>query len=509
MSFKEVKELRISGKLSEALIIATGDLKNKPDDIWNKRSLAWVYYDYLKTYSSSENYEGFIEYLEKLKLLELPSTENMVFNSVAYQIGKLLFSISKEKKIDYDKINLIFKYIKDFHFSKPSDAYSFIYKAFHKFYKKWTNYISFADWWDFSNFSSNDYISEIFNGKKIISVVERAYIAYSKKLLKDELIKIDGLLLPKPIDKSKVKEFLPQLETIIKKHQGYEYLPYYKAKLLLSIGDKGKVLSDFIPFAKKERNEIWVWELLSEVFQPKDERKTACLCKALSLKAPDISLINTRQKLISLLINENKYKESKTEIQLIIKTCIENNLKIPDLVINWIKQDWYKNYKAEKNNIRFYNQFIKKAEEIIYADIPEEIVVIEFINKNKLIINFVKDKTKYGFFKYAGMIENPKIGDLLKVRFNGENHNGFYQILSIKKVTKDINCDLIKEFKGILKSNQTRISGSVDNVFINSKMIIKQKLKFNDLIEGKAVLSFNKKKNEWFWKAINIYSPIK
>ena len=48
MSFKEVKELRQQGKLKEALELAQSDLEQNPEDIWNKRSIAWVYYDYLK-----------------------------------------------------------------------------------------------------------------------------------------------------------------------------------------------------------------------------------------------------------------------------------------------------------------------------------------------------------------------------------------------------------------------------------------------------------------------------
>jgi len=48
MSFKEIKELRQAGKLDEALQMANQALEAEPDNIWNKRAAAWVYYDYLK-----------------------------------------------------------------------------------------------------------------------------------------------------------------------------------------------------------------------------------------------------------------------------------------------------------------------------------------------------------------------------------------------------------------------------------------------------------------------------
>ncbi len=87
MSFKEVKELRQSNKLPEAYSLAKEDLSNGPEDIWNKRSLAWVLYDYLKINSSEEQYELFIKYLKELKELELPENENMIYDNSAWQIG--------------------------------------------------------------------------------------------------------------------------------------------------------------------------------------------------------------------------------------------------------------------------------------------------------------------------------------------------------------------------------------------------------------------------------------
>ncbi len=504
MSFKEVKELRKSGKLDEALIIANQDLEKEPSNIWNKRSIAWVYHDYLKKYASKENFEIFIEYLDKVKALELPADENMFFDSLAYQIGKFLFSLTHEEHIDYKNINLIFGYVKDFHFTKPSEAYSFLYKAFHKFYKSWSNYIQFAYWWDFDNFSSKDFLSEEFKGKKIMSIVEQAYIAYSKKLLEGETEDTNGFLSPKPVDKSKINKFLPKLDAIIEGHPEYQYPPYFKAKLLLALGDEEGVLSNFLPFAKKKKNDFWVWELLADTFQAEDKKRLACLCKALSLKTPNEFLINTRQKLAELLIKENKFQEAKTEIVKIISTRNNNNWRIPLQLTEWTEQDWYKKTQSERDNSFFYKQHIKIAEEILFADIPEEIVVIEFVNDNKSVLNFVKNKSKYGFFKYAGMIEKPNIGDLIGVRFKGEGQNGYYKALSINKITAKISCDAIKEFSGSLRMQESANFGFVNDVFIEPKSIEKYKLNKNDLINGKAILSFNKKKNVWGWKAIKI-----
>lgn len=505
MPFKEVKELRKSGKLEEALTMANQDLEKEPANIWNKRSIAWVYHDYLKEYATKDNFEKFIDYLIKLKALELPADEKMVFDTCAYQIGKLVFSFASDEHIDYSKINILFENIKTFHFTKPSESYSFLYKAFHKCYKNWNNYLQFADWWGFDNFSSQDYLSEEFKGKKIMSIVEQAYIAYAKKLLEGESKEVEGIILPKAIDKTKIKEFLHKLDIIIENHPEYQYPPYFKAKLLLALGDGKEVLTNFIPFAKKKRNDFWVWELLADTFQPEDERKIACLCKALSLKTPNEFLINTRQKLAEILIEKNKFQEAKTEIEKILLARNDNNWKVPKKILEWTEQDWFKNNTSLKDNFPFYKQYLKSAEEILFADIPEETVAVEFINENKSIINFVKDKSKHGFFNYSGMIDKPKIGDLINVRFSGDGQDGFYKVLSIKKSSSDSVCDAIKNFQGNLKMREPASFGFVENIFVEPSLIVKHELNKNDLIKGKAILSFNKKKNEWGWKAIEIY----
>ena len=51
MSFKEVKELRTCGKIDEALIMAQADLEADSSNVWNKRSISWVYYEFAKNNS--------------------------------------------------------------------------------------------------------------------------------------------------------------------------------------------------------------------------------------------------------------------------------------------------------------------------------------------------------------------------------------------------------------------------------------------------------------------------
>ncbi len=538
MSFKEVKELRKAGKLNEALSKALSDYEVAKQGVetdmivfdanfqeheskelgtekkriqipigilWAKRSLAWVYHDFLKKYSTPESYDNFKENLIKLKELQLPEDEKMIFDNCAWQVGSLVFALQKEEHVDYRKLNELFDIIKGFYFSKPSAAYSFLYKAFHKGYQNWSNYLDFADWWNFENFRSEDYLKEEYNEKKIMAIVEQAYIAYSKKLLEGETIEKDGSILSGVIDKSKIEQFIPYLEEIIEKHPEYQYPPYFKARLLLASGDDENVLSAFLPFAKQKRNDFWVWELMAEIFEEDRETQFACYCKALSLKTSEDFLVKLRQTFAAILIEKQMYDEAKTEIEAVIATRSDNEWKIPNQIHQWTRQEWYNSASACSNNKKLYLKHVKKAEKILFQDIPEEVIAVEFANENKKILNFVKNKHKHGFFNYSGHLENPQIGDILMVRFSGEGQNDFYKILTAKYPDSSIDSDAIKKFEGELKVIFPQNFGFSEDVFVEPKMIKEKNLVNGQIIKGKAILTFNKKKNEWGWKTIELF----
>lgn len=502
MSFKEIKELRHAGKLDEALQMANQALEAEPENIWNKRAAAWVYYDFLKKNAQPASFEVFKENLIKIKDLQLPEDEKMVFDNCAWQIGSLVIGLQKAEHVDYGKINQLFEMIRDFHFTKPSEAYSFIYKAFHKGYQNWSSYLTFADWWNFDNLRSEDFLKEEYNGRKIMSIAEQAYIAYSKKLL--EGTPLDPFGQQKVIDKDKIQSFLPKLDYLIKKHPDYQYPPYFKAKLILALGNDGNVLSAFLPFAKQKRNDFWVWELIAEIFSEEKDIQFACYCKALSLKTPEDFLVKLRQTFSEMLIEKKMYNEAKTEIQKIITTREKHEWKLPNQLMQWTEKEWYKSASTKKDNQDLYSNHIKQAEEILFQDIPEEIIAVEFVNENKSMLNFVKDKRKFGFFNYSGNLAKPQIGDLLKVRFNGDGQDGFYKILTARKSDSNVTSDAMKDFEGTMKVISPQNFGFIEDIFIEPKIIEEKKLTDGHLVKGRAMLAYNKKKNEWGWKAICI-----
>jgi hypothetical protein len=501
MSFRAVQEMRQAGNLEDALQMANAALSAEPENIWNKRAAGWVYYDYLKKFCQVGSFDPFLENLDKLRVLDLPEDEKMIFDQCAWQVGKLVYALQKEPQVDYRRLNALFERIKEFHFSRPSEAFSFLFKAFHKGHQNWSKYLEFVEWWNFQNFRPEDYLKEEVNGKKVMSIVEQSYIGYAKKLLEGTQAPLIGNIL---IDKEKIQSFLPQLDQIIERHPDYQYPPYFKAKLLIALGRGENVLLAFLPFAKQKRNEFWVWELMAEIFHEDKELQFACYCKALSVNTPEDFLVKLRAHFAELLIDKEMFEEAKTEIVKVIETRTKHEWKLSNQINKWLDQDWFKSAKAFKDNRELYSKYAKKAEEILFRDLPEEVVAVEFVNENKKILNFIKDKNKFGFFNYSGQLDKPKIGDVLKVRFQGNGQDGFYKVLTVKKAEPDVNSPALKIFANHLEIIVPQNFGFVEDAYVEPKLVLDHGLRDGQMLKGKAILSFNKKKKEWGWKAIEL-----
>jgi len=500
MSFKEVKELRTSGKLDEALAMAIADLEADSVNIWNKRSISWVYYAYLKNNTSVSNYGSFLSYIQKIFDLGIEGDEAVMLNeNVAIQLGKVVYSIYKEREVDFNKIDQLFEMSKKIVNGKPSKANSFLIKAFLKGGKTWPKLIDFIDFFGFESFQESDFNSEEFEGKAISSTVEKYYNAYAKKLIDSS----KDMNCDREEIQIRINSFLPILDTQISKNPEYQFLPYFKAKLLIQIGKKDQVLAAFLPFAKRKKNDFWVWEVIAETFTKNDENNFACHCKALSLNSPEEYLVGLRKDFAEMLITRRFFAEAKCEIIKLIETRTKKGWKIPNDVIAITNQPWYASTIENKNNQSFYSKYSLLAEALLFHNIKEEIIVVEFVNYDKNVLNFVKDETKKGFFSYKGLIGKPVIGDVLKVRLDGNGKDDRYQVLTLVKENK-LNSPALNFFSGKVKKASDKDFAFVDSYFIEPRLVKKFNLEHEQEINGIAILSFNKLKEKWGWKVIDI-----
>lgn len=528
MSYHEIEELRKSGNLEGAYQMAISDLKNAleqdvvPDatshqneDPTNenledeslitlgKRALSWVLYDFLKNKTNKDDFDTFLSYFKEFVEINLDPSEKMVVNQLIWVIGKTIFEFTKEPDFDISKMEELFELTMKLNFSKQTKGYSFLFKAFHKALKDSPKYIEFASWWDLWSFIPNDYKYMAQNGgKKIMAIAEQGINRYGKHLL---------LALENNPDEERKKylhekiiNFIPVVVEAIRHNIHYYKLPGFHVKLLLALGDFIGGFSMLKTYAQHHANDFWVWELMYGAYTDEPDKQIACLSKALLCHAKDEKLIRVRLLLARILIEQKFYNEAKTEIGLILRCCLQNKWDIPELVTDWGELTWYNNAKAHADNYSMYESYRQITDEMIFGSIPERKVVVENVNAGKKILNFLDADFTKGYFKYDKILKQVNDGDVLLVRIKDSGIEGRFRLLSAKKAKEQTLEGVLKQFAGEVIKSANKSFAFVDGMFIIPDLVSKCRLIDGDYITGKALISYNKKKEEWGWKVISI-----
>jgi len=535
MNYDEIERLRKSGNLDEAYQMASLDLKEAsqifnsdsqnedsdyPDQQFaidddnqevvaetpltlSKRAMAWVLYEYLKRNTEKENFQEFLNYLMEYNDLGLSDSEKMVTNQVLWLIAKMAFEYTKEPDFDVADMEELFEITSQLEFSRQNKGYSMLFKAFHKALKDSEKYIELADWWDFNNFIRDDYnFTQNDDGTKTMAVVEQAYSKFSRHLI-NALESAEGTNR-EIILKEKIKNLIPRIEDVCRRNKFYKKLPQYHVRLLIAGGEYPKAFSILLAKAKERNDEFWVWEMIADAFATEPEKKIACLCSALRCRMNGRNLVATREKLTHLFTDLELYDEAKTEIAQILRFCHQQKLEIPDTVAEWGDQLWYRQAVVKTNNEEIYQNYAHIIEEIIYHDIPQKKVVVEFVNQPRKILNFIALDFSKGYFKFGNSLAKVKEGDVLLVRLKKIDEEGRFELINGKKVKEKHIEGLLKDFAGEVIIMPGKPFGFVSGLFIPPDMCKKYHLENGDRVTGMSMISFNKKKEEWGWKVISL-----
>ena len=147
------------------------------------------------------------------------------------------------------------------------------------------------------------------------------------------------------------------------------------------------------------------------------------------------------------------------------------------------------------------------AESLLYADAPEEFILVQRVNKEKTVLHFIVSKEKFGLVFYGNHPVKPKVAEVCAVRFtqnDKQQKSNFYQLLSIRLVNNEPSKDIYKEIVGTLDQRPGNSFGFINNVYVSAFIINKYKLSDGDLLKAKAILSYNSKRKEWGWSVILI-----
>ena len=483
-SLKLIINLCEAGKVQEAYDLAKADLaQEKP---WAKLITGRALYYFIKEDANNGQYERLVAHLDEMISLGqlMPDNENSIF-----WIGVFCKRHLAPTAIDTPmRLSALFSRLEEFSCSSGR-GYSVLLDGFIRC-DSWQEMAAFLEWWNLNKLTPEDYQPvEIAPGKKIMSLAERAYIAKSKALLRLN-------------DKGRIREFLPKLDNLMNNHPEMTWPGYFYGKLLLSLGSTPEEeLRVILPFARKKATEFWVWQLLSDVFVNDNEKRLACLLRAVHCDTQEQFLIKVRTKLARLLIQQGQYNLAKYQIEKVTHCSLSSGFCLSNEVQCWIHESWFSTAVSDSKTPIDFSTI---TDGLICEGTEETIAVVTYTD-----IKTGKSSFVYGREKRESQKLSFRVGPGVVLKINSiVEPTGKLQIIRAIKTPLPNNLDYAKVVEGIVCKQVGKkfafLKSTEGDFYIAPNVVRKYNVENGETIKSLIVYDYNKKKLIWDWTCISI-----
>jgi tetratricopeptide (TPR) repeat protein len=525
--FNEITTLRKQGKLSEAWqqadewIAELREIKDDEQLLLGNRAMAWVLFDMLKRAVESGKVDDAMKILEQVEALALPASEEMFFENLCWKLGSLISLINKKSAEfpDSERQNMllllrIFALVKSTSLKKPSKEATVLLSNLHRGLKKHPDIIQVIEWFGLDCLTPENHKPFVTDdGKVLMSLAEQVYSSYTRALVEVSHVSevVDGIIFhtgSASVDKKKIQAFIKKLEFVDRKYPDFQFTKYFMYSLFKALDEPEKARKAIIPFVKENSQQYWVWDKLGDA-ESDVEMRIACYSRALQSKLPAEFFVKIRRKLAALLMESERFDEARTEVDQYSAVIEQNGWRVSNDVKKMMEASWYAGATPKPNNNELYASYRKHTDALLQEDIPEQLIVISYVNTDKGVVHFYVSRKLEGFFGFRDVIERPKVGDVLKVRMKRSSESGHHHVYQAERTdTLPVN-DIVIEFEGEVKRDREKaiafvMYGKPSGIFVESHLVEKHGLANRDKVKGRAMISFNKIRKEWGYKAIRI-----
>lgn len=479
------------GKLLEAYELAKVDASAEPDNVWSQRELGWALYYLIRNDAATGDYPQLLNHIDELQTLSLltMATDAMIFDNVQLKVAEFIKNhLSPDDADSLSKLSAIFARLRQYSFG-PSVGHSYILRCVIKF-AAWPEMADFLDWWDLATLTSDDFTPYFTpEGKKMMTLAERAYIANAKALLNQS-------------DASRIEAFLPKLDALMTAHPEMTYPGYFYGKMLIKLGtDAGEALKVIAPFARRKAGEFWVWQLLSEVFASEDEKRLACLLRAVNCRARESFLGKVRIKLAEFYAQHGLAGQARFHIDSVARAYAENGWRMPREVADWATQPWFRSATPDESDPTDYMAI---TDDILCYGAATSIGIVTHVDPNSkkavLICGHEQRVVKKLNIDVAA-------GDILRLRYVTEAE-GHINILTAEKAKLPDGLDYARHLDGIIVRREGQpfafLKARKMFVFVPPSLVASHDLTDGDRIKGIIVRDFSKKKESWEWVCVGV-----
>ena len=408
MTIKEINALRKAGRLEEALQAAENEFTLNANN-YTAGALFWCLYDTCKQETSQDTIASLYERMNSLyddycsgdeympkslnaierrldpiskelkealeaakkgvitddiiqKCQELFDNGNL--NRILYQdLGWLIYYNLKNTPInEVTKRKQLLHYYLVLELPRPELLHSLILGEAVKVEKNTPLQFRIRDFmnlWGWNNLRPEDWKQfQSDNGNIVTSLVEKLISVYAKELKTDNVKSPD--------------EFNVLVDEALAKFPNNQYMPFYKAITLISLGKKDEALKYYKTLILKSPSACYLWNQVAALVEDVG-LKIALLCKAISVERDESFIGGCRLKLAKVLIEKDLLANAKCELDKYREFYVSQG---------WGLKQEYRDIELQipqgiqiGDNSLLYDKYIPQAEDFIYSALPSKLAI--------------------------------------------------------------------------------------------------------------------------------------
>jgi|TARA_R110002072_G_scaffold257741_1_gene416420 hypothetical protein len=411
---KEVTELRKSGQLEAAYVLSVERTADPEADDFDRAAYAWCLIALVKEHSADGNRQKLSDYLDQLRRLEVPATDEMLTehrgkalaladpDRRATQAARILSKQGKHEeaariyadihasgKLEPDDRKSwgweLYRLIKSELEGKQDDELSssivqrvkrhlntylkldiggpdllhslMLRQALRLTKGDHLKVLPFLRLWNPDQFSDEDFTRQTGkDGKVYPSLAEGAVQAAASEA--SDSNRTEDLLF-----------ILPHVEAAISRFPENTWLKLNLAKLLRGLSRIDEARAVAIEFAREKATEFWAWDLIGDLVQDDPDLRLSCYAKALICSQDDDFVGKVRLKLASLLATSHP-AEARFEVERVLAHKTRAGYNIPREAQAMLESAWFSDVSPRSTDRTFYARYTEAAEALLFSHLP-------------------------------------------------------------------------------------------------------------------------------------------
>lgn len=509
--YHHIKELIKNKQVQQAQELIEQALKEAPDNLFNKKSLALLQLSKLENLPNPPQVTDILTTAEQFLTINLPETD-FLHSRLVWLLTYHLFKITTYTDFTYNQLDQLFEVIKKIPYKRPSQAHSFLLSAILTHSRTYPKAYELLEWWNLKNLRPEDYQIQQTSSNNTsppsqqpnITLAERTWLAYTRLT-----IQRISCTPPEHPDHShllyKATHLLKRLKEINQLNPHMQYLPLCRIKLAHTLRQPVDARPEFIAYARSRPKEFWVYSTLAD-FTEDPEQQKALLAMAIQLAPKPEYSIRARKKIIELFLNNKFTKLASAQLNILLTIYNQHknqNWRLPRKIRELLMADWY-DPSIEVPDKEWTIDFIHDAAQIIFDDYLSIHLAIGNPVGNK-IYEYYADQTHHGKARVLNFTDTKYIeAAYFKALLSIRDQNNTQIILTRQEPLPEIDPP-IKTIEGPVQiSPNANFALIQQKYYIAPQLIQKHQLKNGQTIRATVMRAWDKKKEKLGWKCIKI-----